>query len=305
MNEPTHIHPALSAACPWLGFTYPPSLQPLVPWATLPSQFLTAGVDQRTDDHHVGTPQSPAPVPGTKHSSKFLYRSECAHAEPHEMNKAPQPITGSPSVPHPASSPGLQLPTFPPGQPPSVVFATPPPQMNPAPQPRQLCPVLYTNRSLQPYYSRPSNAPLVPPNSTPRTVAPTHVYQPGQQMMIIPSQQIPFPNQQGPAYFIPGQYRSTYVATPQQYPVPPGTPGFYPGTSPAEYGTYGFWLRPRPGGREVNVSSGPAQPTAAASSLAGATGLGADALEDAVEMGNRASRMSSQQSEGNYMLLSG
>lgn len=36
------------------------------------------------------------------------------------------------------------------------------------------------------------------------------------------------------------QYRSaTYVATPQQYPVPAGTPGFYPGTSPAEYGTYG------------------------------------------------------------------
>uniref|UniRef100_A0A8C8IFP3 Eukaryotic translation initiation factor 4 gamma 1 n=1 Tax=Oncorhynchus tshawytscha TaxID=74940 RepID=A0A8C8IFP3_ONCTS len=99
-----------------------------------------------------------------------------------------------------------------------------------------------TCSSLQPYYSRPSlpsNAPRVPPSSTPRPVAPTHVYQPGQQMMMIPSQQIPFPNQQGPAYFIPGQYRSTYVATPQQYPVPPGTPGFYPGTSPAEYGTYG------------------------------------------------------------------
>uniref|UniRef100_A0A8C7IIB2 Eukaryotic translation initiation factor 4 gamma 1 n=1 Tax=Oncorhynchus kisutch TaxID=8019 RepID=A0A8C7IIB2_ONCKI len=120
----------------------------------------------------------------------------------------------------------LSQATFPPGQPPSVVFATPPPQMNPAPQHRQ------------PYYSRPSlpsNAPRVPPSSTPRPVAPTHVYQPGQQMMMIPSQQIPFPNQQGPAYFIPGQYRSTYVATPQQYPVPPGTPGFYPGTSPAEY----------------------------------------------------------------------
>lgn len=29
------------------------------------------------------------------------------HAEPHEMNKAPQPITGSPSNPHPAPSPGL------------------------------------------------------------------------------------------------------------------------------------------------------------------------------------------------------
>uniref|UniRef100_A0A8C7HSH2 Eukaryotic translation initiation factor 4 gamma 1 n=1 Tax=Oncorhynchus kisutch TaxID=8019 RepID=A0A8C7HSH2_ONCKI len=147
------------------------------------------------------------------------------------MNKAPQSITR----PHPALSPGLQLvrgiyclfrlklqsclvvcpignhivdhglaplflslsqPTFPPGQPPSVVFATPPPQMNPAPQPRQ------------PYYSHPSlhsNAPRVPPSSTPRPVAPTHVYQPGQQMMMIPSQRIRFPNQQGPTYFIPGQ----------------------------------------------------------------------------------------------------
>uniref|UniRef100_A0A8C7HSN0 Eukaryotic translation initiation factor 4 gamma 1 n=1 Tax=Oncorhynchus kisutch TaxID=8019 RepID=A0A8C7HSN0_ONCKI len=112
--------------------------------------------------------------------------------------------------------------------------------MNPAPQPRQFATV---PRALhqQPYYSHPSlhsNAPRVPPSSTPRPVAPTHVYQPGQQMMMIPSQRIRFPNQQGPTYFIPGQYRSTYVATPQQYPVPPGTPGFYPGTSPAEYGTY-------------------------------------------------------------------
>lgn len=29
------------------------------------------------------------------------------HAELHEMNKAPQPITGPPSSPHPAPSPGL------------------------------------------------------------------------------------------------------------------------------------------------------------------------------------------------------
>uniref|UniRef100_A0A8C8IHH2 Eukaryotic translation initiation factor 4 gamma 1-like n=1 Tax=Oncorhynchus tshawytscha TaxID=74940 RepID=A0A8C8IHH2_ONCTS len=164
------------------------------------------------------------------------------------MNKAPQPITGPPSATHPAPSPGIQQATFPPGQPPSVVFATPPPQMNPAPQHRQ------------PYYSRPSlpsNAPRVPPSSTPRPVAPTHVYQPGQQMMMIPSQQIPFPNQQGPAYFIPGQYRSTYVATPQQYPVPPGTPGFYPGTSPAEYGTYAGAYYPA---QQQYTSSVPAAP---------------------------------------------
>uniref|UniRef100_A0A671XWP9 Eukaryotic translation initiation factor 4 gamma 1 n=1 Tax=Sparus aurata TaxID=8175 RepID=A0A671XWP9_SPAAU len=145
------------------------------------------------------------------------------------MNKAPQPITGSPSNPHPAPSPGLSQPSFPPGQPPSVVFATPPPQMNPTPQPRQ---PYYTNRANLPPSSGPRG---VPPSSGPRPVTPTHVYQagPGSQMMMIPGQQLPFASSpQGP-------YRSaTYVATPQQYPVPAGTPGFYPGTSPAEYGTY-------------------------------------------------------------------
>uniref|UniRef100_A0A8C7UW57 Eukaryotic translation initiation factor 4 gamma 1 n=1 Tax=Oncorhynchus mykiss TaxID=8022 RepID=A0A8C7UW57_ONCMY len=141
------------------------------------------------------------------------------------MNKAPQPITGPPSATHPAPSPGIQQATFPPGQPPSVVFATPPPQMNPAPQHRQFAPgprALH-QQVLTPYYSRPSlpsNAPRVPPSSTPRPVAPTHVYQPGQQMMMIPSQQIPFPNQQGPAYFIPGQVTSppgAYYPAQQQY----------------------------------------------------------------------------------------
>uniref|UniRef100_A0A672ZQP1 Eukaryotic translation initiation factor 4 gamma 1 n=1 Tax=Sphaeramia orbicularis TaxID=375764 RepID=A0A672ZQP1_9TELE len=163
------------------------------------------------------------------------------------MNKAPQPITGPPSTPHPAPSPGLSQPSFPPGQPPSVVFATPPPpQMNPTPQPRQFAPgprpihqqPYYTNRASLPPSSGPRG---VPPSSAPRPVTPTHVYQPGpgSQMMMISGQQLPFPSSpQGP-YFIPGQYRSaTYMATPQQYPVPAGTPGFYPGTSPAEYGTY-------------------------------------------------------------------
>ncbi|XP_060902127.1 eukaryotic translation initiation factor 4 gamma 1-like isoform X3 [Labrus mixtus] len=169
------------------------------------------------------------------------------HAELHEMNKAPQPITGPPSNPHPAPSPGLSQPSFP-GQPPSVVFATPPPpQMNPTPQTRQFAPgprplhqqPYYTNRTSLPPTSGPRG---VPPSSGPRPVTPTHVYQagPGSRMMMIPGQQLPFPSSpQGPAYFIPGQYQSaTYVATPQQYPVPAGTPGFYPGTSPAEYGTY-------------------------------------------------------------------
>lgn len=85
------------------------------------------------------------------------------------MNKPPQPITGPTSVPNPSPSPGLTqvsvadlvgfkfsvvlrfgdmsfIPhclllkaAYGPGQPPSLVFATPPPpQMNSAPQPRQV-----------------------------------------------------------------------------------------------------------------------------------------------------------------------
>ncbi|GAA6232555.1 eukaryotic translation initiation factor 4 gamma 1 isoform X1 [Lates japonicus] len=177
------------------------------------------------------------------------------------MNKAPQAITGPPSTPHPAPSPGLSQPSFSSGQPPSVVFATPPPpQMNPTPQPRQFAPgprpihQQGSFRSLQPYYTNRASLPPgsgprgVPPSSAPRPVTPTHVYQPGSQMMMIPGQQLPFPSSpQGPAYFIQGQYRSaTYVATPQQYPVPAGTPGFYPGTSPAEYGTYGAYYPAQP-----------------------------------------------------------
>eukprot|EP00066_Takifugu_rubripes_P017811 XP_011607077.1 PREDICTED: eukaryotic translation initiation factor 4 gamma 1 isoform X1 [Takifugu rubripes] len=170
------------------------------------------------------------------------------------MNKAPQPITGPPSAPHPAPSPGLSQPSFPPGQPPSVVFATPPPpQMNPSAQPRQFA---SGPRPLhqQSYYNNRTNLPPpsasrgVPPSSGPRPVAPTHVYQAGSQMMMIPGQQLPFPSSpQGPAYFIPGQYRSaTYVAPPQQYPVQTGNPGFYTATNPAEYGTYGAYYPAQP-----------------------------------------------------------
>ncbi|KAK7809733.1 hypothetical protein U0070_010529 [Myodes glareolus] len=39
------------------------------------------------------------------------------------------------------------------------------------------------------------------------------------------------------AYYIAVQGRSTYVV-PKQYPVQPGAPGFYPGESPTEFGTY-------------------------------------------------------------------
>uniref|UniRef100_A0A3Q2ZGZ8 Eukaryotic translation initiation factor 4 gamma 1 n=1 Tax=Hippocampus comes TaxID=109280 RepID=A0A3Q2ZGZ8_HIPCM len=118
------------------------------------------------------------------------------------MNKAPQPITGPPSIPHPAPSPGLSQPPFSPGQPPSVVFATQPPQMNPTPQPRQ---PYYANRTSLPPSSGPRG---VPTSSAPRSGTPTHVYQPhpGSQMMVIPGQQLPFPSSpQGAAYFIQGQ----------------------------------------------------------------------------------------------------
>uniref|UniRef100_A0A673JJS5 Eukaryotic translation initiation factor 4 gamma 1-like n=1 Tax=Sinocyclocheilus rhinocerous TaxID=307959 RepID=A0A673JJS5_9TELE len=138
------------------------------------------------------------------------------------MNKPPQPITGPPAVPHPAQSPGLTQAAYPPGQPPSVVFPGPSPQMNTAPQPRQ------------PYYpNRPNmqgSAPRVPPSSTPRSVAPTHVYQPTSQVMMIPQQQLQFANTQGHAIFLHGQYRTPYMQPTQQYSA-----GFYPGSSPAEY----------------------------------------------------------------------
>ncbi|MBN3315747.1 IF4G1 factor, partial [Atractosteus spatula] len=99
-----------------------------------------------------------------------------------------------------------------------------------------------TGGGVEPYYANrpamPNSATRVPPSSAPRAVGP-HVYPTGSQMMMLPPQQIPFPNQQGAAYFIQsGQYRPQYVTTTQPYPVAPGTPGFYPGSSPAEYGTY-------------------------------------------------------------------
>uniref|UniRef100_A0A8C0YSZ0 Eukaryotic translation initiation factor 4 gamma, 1a n=1 Tax=Cyprinus carpio carpio TaxID=630221 RepID=A0A8C0YSZ0_CYPCA len=138
------------------------------------------------------------------------------------MNKPPQPITGPPAVPHPAQSPGLTQAAYPPGQPPSVVFPGPSPQMNTAPQPRQ------------PYYpNRPNmqgSAPRVQPSSTPRSVAPTHVYQPTSQVMMIPQQQLQFANTQGHAIFLHGQYRTPYMPPTQQYSA-----GFYPASSPAEY----------------------------------------------------------------------
>lgn len=147
------------------------------------------------------------------------------------MNKPPQPITGPPAVPHPAQSPGLTQAAYPPGQPPSVVFPGPSPQMNTAPQPRQ------------PYYpNRPNmqgSAPRVPPSNTTRPVAPAHVYQPTSQVMMIPQQQLQFAaNSQGHPIYLHGQFRPPYMTPTPQFPVSSGTAGFYGGSSPAEYGTY-------------------------------------------------------------------
>ncbi|XP_026994560.1 eukaryotic translation initiation factor 4 gamma 1 isoform X3 [Tachysurus fulvidraco] len=62
-------------------------------------------------------------------------------------------------------------------------------------------------------------------------------------MMMIPTQPISFSNSQGPAYYIPGQYRPSYVS-PQQYQVA-GSPNFYPGSSPAEYAGAYYQTQPQ------------------------------------------------------------
>ncbi|XP_077467645.1 eukaryotic translation initiation factor 4 gamma 1 [Stigmatopora argus] len=123
------------------------------------------------------------------------------------MNKTQQPITGKPSTSHPAQSPAVSQSYF-------------------------------SSRPSLP----PSSGPRVVPTSNAPRPTPTHVYQPapGSQVMLLPGQHLPIPSPpQGATYFIPAQYRSSsFVATPQQYSVSAGTPGFYPNTSPAEYGNY-------------------------------------------------------------------
>ncbi|XP_074544288.1 eukaryotic translation initiation factor 4 gamma 1a isoform X2 [Halichoeres trimaculatus] len=157
------------------------------------------------------------------------------------MNKPPQPITGPTSVPNPAPSPGLTQAAYGPGQPPSLVFATPPPpQMNSAPQPRQFAAGPRTLHQQSYYQNRPAmatSAPRVQTSSGPRPVGP-HVYPSSSQMMMISQQQLSFAGSPQ-SYFIPsGQYRPPYMPPTQQYPVTSGTAGFYPGTSPAEYSAY-------------------------------------------------------------------
>nr|XP_045007036.1 eukaryotic translation initiation factor 4 gamma 1 isoform X5 [Jaculus jaculus] len=158
------------------------------------------------------------------------------------MNKAPQP-TGPP----PARSPGLPQPAFPPGQTAPVVFSTPQAtQMNTPSQPRQ-----GGFRSLQHFYpSRaqpPSSAASRVQSAAPARPGPAaHVYPAGSQVMMIPSQ-ISYSASQG-AYYIPGQ----------QYPVQPGAPGFYPGASPTEFGTYAGAYYPAQGVQQFPASVAPA-----------------------------------------------
>uniref|UniRef100_A0A4W5RFA0 Eukaryotic translation initiation factor 4 gamma, 1a n=1 Tax=Hucho hucho TaxID=62062 RepID=A0A4W5RFA0_9TELE len=93
-----------------------------------------------------------------------------------------------------------------------------------------------------PYFANrptmPTSVPRVQTSSGPRPVGPTHIYQPGSQMMMIPGQQLSFAGSPQGYFIPPGQYRAPYMPTSPQYPVTSGTAGFYPGTSPAEYPTY-------------------------------------------------------------------
>ncbi|XP_028328040.1 eukaryotic translation initiation factor 4 gamma 1a isoform X2 [Gouania willdenowi] len=172
------------------------------------------------------------------------------------MNKPPQPITGPTSVPNPSPSPGLTQAAYGPGQPPSLVFATPPPQMNSTPQPRQFAAGPRTlhqqggYRALQNYYqNRPAmaaSAPRVQTSSGPRPVGPTHVYPTSSPMMMISQQQLPFAGSPQGYFIPPGQYRAPYMPPTQQYPVTTGSAGFYPGTSPAEYPGYGAYYPAQP-----------------------------------------------------------
>ncbi|KAL7849417.1 hypothetical protein SRHO_G00210400 [Serrasalmus rhombeus] len=153
------------------------------------SQMSSLGCSAGLTDSWSRATQRPASGTTTLNKS-FLSRWVSLDAEPDEMNKAPQSLTGPPSAsPHPstplpAPSPGLSQPNFPPAQPPSVaVFATPPPPMNPSAQPRQFAPgarALHQQggfRSLQPYYTSrptlPTNSARVQPSSAPRPIPPS------------------------------------------------------------------------------------------------------------------------------------
>ncbi|XP_075859548.1 eukaryotic translation initiation factor 4 gamma 1 isoform X5 [Microcebus murinus] len=146
------------------------------------------------------------------------------------MNKAPQ-STGPP----PAPSPGLPQPAFPPGQTAPVVFSAPQAtQMNTPSQTRQ-----GGFRSLQHFY--PSRA--QPPSSAASRVQSAAPARPGPAAHVYPAG---------------SQGRSTYVVPTQQYPVQPGAPGFYPGASPTEFGTYAGAYYPAQGVQQFPTGVAPA-----------------------------------------------
>ncbi|NXG84695.1 IF4G1 factor, partial [Stercorarius parasiticus] len=160
------------------------------------------------------------------------------------MNKAPQPTGGAPTAPHPAPSPGLPQPTFPPGQTAPVVFnPAPTSQMNTPSQPRQ--------RGGRQHRSPPQQPPadhgacfscallpaLVPSWSTGRFGGTSVVWRDVSGLGGgCPCPAVEVADLSSSAPF---QGRSTYVVPTQQYPVQPSAPGFYPGASPTEFGTYG------------------------------------------------------------------
>ncbi|XP_072428568.1 eukaryotic translation initiation factor 4 gamma 1-like isoform X1 [Chiloscyllium punctatum] len=158
------------------------------------------------------------------------------------MNKGPQPIGGPPAAPHPSPS-GISQTAYPSSQTTAPVVFAPQqtPQMNTQPQPRQfaagpraLHQQYYPNRAQQQ-----SSASRVQSSATTRPVASaTHVYPPGSQTIMMMAQQIPTYPSSGP-YYVPNQFRSSFVQPAQQYPVPPGT-GFYSNPNPGDYpfGTY-------------------------------------------------------------------
>ncbi|TSK67162.1 Eukaryotic translation initiation factor 4 gamma 1 [Bagarius yarrelli] len=142
--------------------------------------------------------------------------------DPDEMNKVPGPPSSSPI---PAPSPNLPQPNFSPTPPPSMVFATPtPPPMNPTAPTRQPFYPVRPTLPANPTRAQASSAPRAIPG--PHGTHAPHVFQPGSQMMMIPTQPISFPNSQGPAYYIPSQEQSAgayYPAQPQFTP-PVATP---------------------------------------------------------------------------------
>lgn len=142
------------------------------------------------------------------------------YAAAHEMSKATQPIGGPPTTPSPGIPQPFPTPTAP------VVFGPPATSMNTQSQPRQH---YYPSRT-QP----PSNATRVQSASSARAVPPAHVYPAGSQVMMIPSQ-LSYSSQ---GYYIQGGQGRSYVMPTQQYPVQPGTGGFFPSASPSEFSTY-------------------------------------------------------------------